>query len=268
MNLYEHNMITPVIISLVALLLFVAIGYNIIQQYKDKLAIERRISIAKQRAIISEVDELLLNPLQIPFSKPLILIMHQRIRNSLVVIINNSPSNVAMRDHLKRTDTQIQQIRESYATPRAETFKCPDLETESRAMLQITKKLSAVIRSEHAKGKISTDAFVAENYRFEIIQLKIHLQNGVKKITEMKQVMQFNSASNMINKFLKVLSTIKDEDSFLALKKNELITLQKDIKMLTLQSAKKTTQEQEQQKNTEKQDDLGVDSIFQDKKKW
>ena len=260
-------MAIPVIILLVALLLFVLIGYNIIQQYKEKLAIEKRIAIAKQRAIVSEVDELLLNATHIPFSKALLLIMQQRIRNALIVMINSSPNNNAMREHLKSTDAQIKQIRESYVSPTADAFKLPGSDSESLAMLQITKKLRAVIRSEHTKGKISTDVFVAENHRIEIIQLKIHLQNGLKRIVEAKISNQFNTAFKMIEKFLKVLSTVTDQDAFLDLKKKELIQLREEIKNITSQHAQKVIKEQKQ-KHTEKTDDLGVDSIFQDKKKW
>jgi len=54
------NMLIPIIVTLVSLLLFILIGYNIIAQYKEKIESEKRILLAKQGAIITEVDDLLL----------------------------------------------------------------------------------------------------------------------------------------------------------------------------------------------------------------
>ena len=64
-------MLFPIILSLVGLLLIVTIGYNVVQQYKQKIEAEHRMAISKQRAVISEVDELLLNATRMPFSKSL-----------------------------------------------------------------------------------------------------------------------------------------------------------------------------------------------------
>ncbi len=86
-------MLFPLILSLIGLLLFVLIGYNIIQQYKQKIEAERRIAISKQRAVISEVDELLLNATRMPFSKSLLLILQNRIRNALMQMIKSSPTS-------------------------------------------------------------------------------------------------------------------------------------------------------------------------------
>ena len=260
-------MTAPLIIGLVALLLFVSIGYNIIQQYKEKLATERRITIAKQRAIVIEVDELLLNATHIPFSKVLLLIMQQRIRNALVVMINNSPNSTAMREHLKSTDMQIKQIRETYKSQSAEAFKAPNSDSETLAMLQTTKKLRSVIRSEHTKGKISTDTFVSENHSIEIMQLKIHLQSGFKKVNQAITAKQFNIASKIISKFLDALASVTEQDAYLQSKQNELLQIQNKIKLTTTQNAKNAVDKQIKDSN-DKKDDLGVDSIFQDKKKW
>ncbi len=258
-------MLFPLILTLVGLLLFVLIGYNIIQQYKQKIEAEKRIAISKQRAVITEVDELLLNATRMPFSKSLLLILQHRIRNALMIMIQSSPNSPAIRDHLKNTDAQIQQVRTNYTPPDESIFRAPENDKEALQLLQVTKKIRAVLRSEHAKGKINTEIFVAEDHRLEIMQLKINLENGIKRIFEAKLAKQFGSANQMINKLLKILTSITDKDSYLEKKQAQLATIKAEIKTYLVKTSDKELKAL-QEKEKEKKDDLDV--LFQDKKKW
>ena len=258
-------MLLPLIISLIGLLLFVLIGYNIIQQYKQKIEAERRIAIAKQRAVIVEVEELLLNATRMPFSKSLLLILQHRIRNALLTMLQSSPDSSPIRDHFTNTEAQIQQIKANYTPPDESVFRTPESDREALALLQVTKKIRAVLRSEHAKGKINTEVFVAEDHRLEIMQLKINLENSMKRIMDAKLNKQFGSANQMINKLLKVLSSITDKDSYLDQKQRQLIESQAEIKSHLV----KTNDEElriMKEKEQEKKNDL--DELFADKKKW
>ena len=258
-------MLLPLLFSLVGLLLFVLIGYNIIQQYKQKIEAEKRISIAKQRAVIVEVDELLLSATRMPFSKSLLLVLQNRIRNALKIMISTSPATPAIKEHLSNTDAQIQQIKTNYTPPDESVFRTPESDKEALALLQVTKKIRAVLRSEHAKGKINTEIFVAEDHRLEIMQLKINLENSIKRVVEAKSNEQFGSANQMINKLLKVLSSITDKDSYLERKQQLLVEYKAEIK-----SQMDNTNDQElramKEKEQEKKQDLDV--LFADKKKW
>ncbi|GLS91505.1 DNA repair ATPase [Psychromonas marina] len=258
-------MLFPIILSLVALLLFVLIGYSIIHQYKQKLESERRIAVSKQRAVVSEVDELLLNATRMPFSKSLLLILQNRIRNALILMIKSNPANTAMREHLKNTDSQIQQIRTHYTPPDESIFRTPENDKEALALLQVTKKIRAVLRSEHAKGKISTEIFVAEDHRIEIMQLKINIENGVKRIIDAKMSKQFGSANQMINKLVNILTTIPDKDSYLDKKQEQLLSIKNEIKSYLVKHSDEELAAIKA-KEAEKKSDLDV--IFQDKKKW
>ncbi|WP_022940739.1 hypothetical protein [Psychromonas hadalis] len=258
-------MLFPIILSLIGLLLFVLIGYNIIQQYKQKIEAEKRIAISKQRAVITEVDELLLNATRMPFSKSLLLILQNRIRNALVLMLKSASTNAAIRDHLKNTDAQIQQVRNNYTPPDESIFRAPENDKEALALLQVTKKIRAVLRSEHAKGKINTEVFVAEDHRLEIMQLKINLENGIKRILDAKLAKQFGSANQMINKLLKILSGIPDKDSYLEKKQAQLIDIKNEIKSYLIKHSDKELAAIKA-KEAQKQNDLDV--IFQDKKKW
>ncbi len=258
-------MLFPIIIALITLLLFVVIGYNIVQQYRQKLEADERLAVSKQRAVISEVDELLLNATRMPFSKSLLLILQNRIRNALLIMLKTSSKNATIRDHLKNTEMQIQQVREHYTPPNESIFRAPGNDREALVLLQVTRKIRAVIRSEHAKGKINTQAFVAEDRSLEIMQLKINIENGVKRILSAKQSKQYGSANQMINKLLKVLQSIPDKDAYLEQQQSQLVTLQEEIKSDLSETNDKELAAMKA-KDKEKQADLDV--IFQDKKKW
>jgi hypothetical protein len=258
-------MLFPIILSLVALLFFVMIGYNIVQQYKQKIATENRIAISKQRAVITEVDELLLNATRMPFSKSLLLILQNRIRNALLLMLKKAINNEAIREHLRNTDTQIQQVKANYTPPDESIFRTPENDKEALALLQVTKKIRAVLRSEHAKGKISTEIFVSEDHRLEIMQLKINLENGIKRITDAKTAKQFGSANQMINKLVTILNSIPDKDSYLDKKQEQLIMIKGEIKSYLVKHSDQELAAMKA-KDEEKKNDLDV--LFQDKKKW
>lgn len=258
-------MLFPLIFSLIALLLFVLIGYNTIQQYKQKIDAEKRIAVSKQRAVITEVEELLLNATRMPFSKSLLLILQQRIRNALLLILKSTPDCSQVREHLKNTDAQIQQVRNNYTPPDESVFRTPENDKEALALLQVTKKIRAVLRSEHAKGKINTEIFVAENHRLEIMQLKINLENSLKRIMSAKLSKQFGSANQMLNKLISILNGIPDKDSYLEKKQVQLAAIKDEIKSYLV---KHSDQELQAIKAREEEKKNDLDVIFQDKKKW
>jgi len=258
-------MLFPIIASLIALLLLVVIGYNIVQQYKQKMAAETRLAISKQRAVITEVDELLLNATRMPFSKSLLLVLQNRIRNALIVILKTASTNAAAREHLKNTDAQIQQIQTSYTPPDESSFRAPENDKEAIALLQVAKKLRAVLRSEHAKGKINTPVFIAEDRRLEIMQLKINIENGLKRILDAKLSNQIGSANQMIDKLLSILNKVPDKDSYLEKKQAQLQAIKEEIKSQLSDNNDKDLAAIKA-KEEEKQNDLDV--LFQEKKKW
>ena len=133
-----------------------------------------------------------------PFSKSLLLILQNRIRNALTIMIKsvgNSNTNTNMRDHLKNTDIQIEQVKNNYTPPDESVFRTPKNDKEALGLLQVTKKIRAVLRSEHTKGKITMDTFVAEDKRIEMMQLKINLENSLKRILD-APAMHFKRTSN------------------------------------------------------------------------
>ncbi len=260
----------PLIISLVALLLIVMIGYNIIQQYKQKVETERRISVAKQHAVISEVDELLLFATKIPFTKILLLILKNRIRNALFIMMNMSPRTASYKEHFADTEAQIKQIKENYIEPSSNSFQIPSDDKEAVTLVKVTKKIRAVLRSEHAKGKINTNIFVSENRNLEIMQLKINLDTSIKRIVQAKSMKEYGSAKQMIDKLLKILESIPDKDNDLLQKQQLLVNHDNEVNLhlnnMDSSSNEDNHEKKRLMKENSKQKD--IEMLFGDKQKW
>ena len=257
----------PLIISLVALLLIVMIGYNIIQQYKQKVETERRISVAKQHAVISEVDELLLFATKIPFTKILLLILKNRIRNALFIMMNMSPNNASYKEHFADTEAQIKQINENYIEPTSNSFQIPNDDKEAVNLIKVTKKIRAVLRSEHAKGKINTNIFVAENRNLEIMQLKINLDTSIKRIIQAKSMKEYGVAKQMIDKLLKILESIPDKDNELLQKQQLLVNHNTEV-LSNLSDVSTSLNEESRRSTKENSKQKDIEMLFGDKQKW
>ena len=257
----------PLIISLVALLLIVMIGYNIIQQYKQKVETERRISVAKQHAVISEVDELLLYATKIPFTKILLLILKNRIRNALFIMMNMSPSTASYKEHFADTEAQIKQINENYIEPTSNSFQIPNDDKEAVNLIKVTKKIRAVLRSEHAKGKINTNIFVAENRNLEIMQLKINLDTSIKRIIQAKSMKEYGAAKQMIDKLLKILESIPDKDNELLQKQQLLVNHNSEV-LSNLSDVSTSLNEESRRSTKENSKQKDIEMLFGDKQKW
>ena len=97
------------------------------------------------------------------------------------------------------------------------------------------------------------------------MQLKINLENGIKRIMDAKNAKQFGSANQMINKLVKILSSIPDKDSYLEKKQTQLIGIKTEIKTYLVKHSDKELAAMKARDEQKKND---LDVLFQDKKKW
>lgn len=76
-------MVLTLVLLAIGALLFLTIAYNIFQQHKQKQEIDRRAIVARQKIIIEEAEDILLNVNRMPYSKTLILLLQTRILDAL-----------------------------------------------------------------------------------------------------------------------------------------------------------------------------------------
>lgn len=136
----------------------------------------------------------------------------------------------------------------------------PNTDKQAIGMLQLVKRLKTVIKSEHSKGRMGTQAFVNENARLESIQLRINIENVVKRANEARIKGQIGTAKQLLKKGIDVLSAKNDNYANQAREKLQLMLDEIDNKQ-------SMNYEQERQQQLDKdQDDLDV--LFQPKRKW
>ena len=254
-------MVLTLVLLSIGALLFLVIAYNIMQQYKQKQETDRRILMTKQKLIIDESDELLLNASRLPYTKSLVLLLQNRILDALRAISQANPALNSVRQRIQDVTAQINYVQEHYQANEESAFRAPDSDRQALQMLQLVKKIRAVMRVEQNKGKIDPQAFVAEDRRLELLLLKINIANLIQRALDARVQRQFGSAKQMLTKGITTLAAIHDKDAWLVTREEEMRMALREM----AEQLEKANQKELDQLN-EKKDDLDV--LFQPKRKW
>lgn len=241
-------------------MLFLTIAYNIFQQHKQKQEIDRRAIVARQKIIIEEAEDILLNVNRMPYSKTLILLLQTRILDALRTLQQATPNVGAIAQRIQDVENQLKYVRENYKGDE-NSFRLPDSDRQAIQMLQTAKKLRAIVRLEHNKGKIDPQSFAAEDRRLELMMLKVNIANLLQKAMEARLQNQIGTAKQLLTKGINALSVIRDKDAYLIASEEEMRATLRDIN----EQQEKVSQ-REREELQEKQDDLDV--LFQPKRKW
>ena len=252
-------MVLTLILLSIGALLFLVITYNIVQQYKQKQETDRRILMSRQKLIIDDSDGLLLNASRLPYTKNLVL--QNRILDALRAIAQINPSLNSVRQRIQDVTAQINYVQEHYQANEESAFRSPDSDRQALQMLQLVKKIRAVVRIEHNKGKIDPQAFVAEDRRLELLLLKINIANLLQRAVEARVQRQYGSAKQMLSKGIATLAPIHDKDAWLIAREEEMRISLREMTEQLEQANQKSIDEL-----NEKKDDLDV--LFQPKRKW
>ncbi|GAL29195.1 DNA repair protein [Vibrio maritimus] len=248
------------IIALVALLLVLILGYNIMLQYKLKAEATRRQESARYVALIDATEELISGASYLPYSKELMLCLHNRILDSVVNMHELDPKNKHLAQRVEAAKTQIQQLQENYEGNEATSFKVPTSDKQAIIMLKLVKRLRDTVRTEHNKGRMDTQSYMVENARLETIQIRINIENVVKRAHDSMAKGQPGTAAQLLKKGIDALSSKNDNYSIQA---KEKLTEMLD-KLQNSRQAK--AEEKQQQANSERDDD--INALFGEKKKW
>lgn len=244
------------IIALVAVLLVLVLGYNIMLQYKVKVEATKKQESARYVAIIDATEDLIGNAHHIPYSKELLLCLNNRILDCLESMKELDPKNKQTVQRVAQMKEQIKQISGQYEVKESSAFKVPNSDKQAIIMLKLVKRLRDTVRSEHNKGRLDTQTYVAESARLETIQLRINIENVIKRSNDAITRGQPGTAIQLLKKGLDVLSTKSDNYSIQAREK-----LQKIYDDLEKRRQTRSAEELQQRDN-----DMEV--LFGEKKKW
>ncbi len=254
-------MILTLVLLSIGALLFLVIAYNVVQQYKQKAESEKRHAIAKHKTMADETEEVLLNVNLVPFSKNMVLLLQHRILDSYRAIAQVMPNN-QIKQRIADVQIQIKNVQENYSPHDEGHFKTPESDRQAIQMLQLVKKLRALLRVEHNKGKIDPQGFAQEERRLELMQLKINISNLIKRAMDAQIQGQFGTCRQLYTKGLAAISNVGDKDPYLVAREEDM---RQGLKALDEQQQQNSAQDLQNIKDKETDE---LDVLFQPKKKW
>ncbi|WP_064791698.1 hypothetical protein [Shewanella woodyi] len=257
-------MIFTLVLVLIGALLFLVIGVNVVQQQKEKAEAERRAELARQRAIIDETEEILSLTGMFPCSSQIVLVLYKRVQDALKhaksIAGNQAP------DYERRLNDISSQITTMSSNPKnsppIEGFRLPDNDKQILDLVKVLKKLKAILRAEHNKGKVDTTTFSEEEARIDSLQLRINVDSMLSRARAACATKQYGSAKQMVTKALSTLHAIKAQtpnDPFIGRKVDEAKAMLDEVMGAQKEAAPVV------QNNKEEED---IDVLFQPKKKW
>lgn len=258
-------MIFTLVLVLIGALLFLFIGVNVVQQQKERIEAERRSELARQRAIIDESEEVLSLTGMFPCSSQMILVVYKRVQDALTLAKSMAGKQSA--DYERRLNDISAQVTSISSAPKnapaIEGFRLPDNDKQILTLVQVLKKLKAILRAEHNKGKVNMAVFTEEEGRIDSLQLRINVDSMLARARNACATKQYGSAKQMVTKALSTLQAIKAQtpnDPFIGRKVDEAKALLDEVMISQKEAAPAARQDLKEEED--------IDVLFQPKKKW
>jgi len=256
-------MITIIVGLIIALIVFVVV-VNVMQQHKEKLEAEKRIQVAKQKAIIDETEEIILNLTHLPPNPGVVEVLNRRSLNAAKTMQQLMPEVKNIKKRVQELDSRLKASVELALNQVAsdEAFMLPDNEQQLIAILQCIKKLRAILKSEQSKGVLDAPTFMKQDQRLDAMQLKINIESLLKRGNQAHSKDMLGSARQYFEKALQSLASHPVKSEYIQTKQAEIAERLEEIT-----DALKNTNAQDAAKKAKDQED-DLDMLFQPKKKW
>jgi len=255
-------MVAIIVGLILALIIFVVI-ISAIQQHKEKKEAEKRIKIAKQKAIIDESEELILNLSHLPSSPNLVKILNRRSLNAVKAMQDIMPEGKGIQDRIEELRFRLETADNLSSSQASEdSFRLPDNDKQILTILQCIKKLRMTLKSEQSKGTLDAQTFTAEDQRLDAMQLKINVESLLKRGNQAQSKDMLGSARQYFEKAQNTLTHHPLKTEYVAKKQEEIV---EQLKIIA--DALKNTNAQDAAKKAKNEEDE-LDMLFQPKKKW
>lgn len=253
-----------IIVGLIIALIIIVVVVTSIQQHKEKLEAEKRVKVAKQKAIIDESEALIFNLANLPNNPNIVKILNRRSLNAAKTMQELMPEVKGIKKRVQELKYRLK-ASEDLADNQAgvdESFILPDNEQQLVSILQCIKKLRVLLKSEQSKGALDAQTFTAEDKKLASMQLKINIESLVKRGTQAFNKEMLGSARQYFEKALQSLANSTVKNDYVAAKHAEISQQLEDIS-----DALKNTNAKDAAKKA-KSEENELDLLFQPKKKW
>jgi len=253
-----------IIIGLVIALIVVVVVVNAIQQHKEKQEKEKRAKAAKQKAIIDETEELILNLAHLPSNPKVVEILNRRSLNACKAMSQIMPEIKGLKNRIQEMESRLSASEDLASNnPGAEEkFVLPDNEQQLVVILQTIKKLRATLKAEQVRGTLDAQAFMHEDQKFDVMQLTINVESLFKRGMQAYSKEMLGSARQYFEKALQTLTEHPIQTEYVT---NRRVEIENQLNEIT--SALKSTNAEDAAKKAKAEED-DLDLLFQPKKKW
>lgn len=253
-----------IIIGLIITLIILVVVVTGFQQHKEKQAAEKRVKVAKQKAIIDESEELLVNLNHIPANPKIAQILNMRSLNAAKEMQNLMPEINGLKKKINDLKSRLEAAKDiAEANDNNETnFVLPDNDKQILATLQCIKKLRAILKSEQSKGSLDPTTFTQEDQRLDEMQLTINIESLVKRGSQAQSKEMYGSARQYFEKALQTMSNHPKNTEYTVAKKAQITAVLEEItEALKITNASDAAKKAKSEENE-------LDVLFQPKKKW
>ena len=253
-----------IIIALIVVLIIIVVAVSSIQQHKAKQEKDKRNKAAKQKAIMDESDELMIQLANLPPNPNLVNILNRRSLNAAKLMSSIIPDSKPFKRKVNEIEARLKASEElsSSKSGQEATFVLPDNEQQLVSILQCIKKLRAALKSEQVKGALDAQTFTHEDQKLDGMQLKIGVESILKRGKIAYEKDMLGSARQYFEKALQTLSTHPIQTEYVTNKKAEV-----EIQLGEITDALKSTNAKDAAKKAKDQEN-DLDMLFAPKKKW
>jgi hypothetical protein len=253
-----------IIIALIIALIIIVVAVSAFQQHKEKQDKEKRTKAAKQKAIIDESEDLILNLANLPSNPNVVNILNRRSLTAAKMMRSILPESKQIKSKVNEIEARLKASEELSASqpPQEEQFILPDNEQQLVAILQCIKKLRLTLKSEQVKGALDAQTFTHEDKKLDTMQLQIGVESLLKRGNIAYEKDMLGSARQYYEKTLQTLSSHPLQSDYTTNKKAEV-----EIQLEEITNALKSTNAKDAAKKAKDQED-DIDMLFQPKKKW
>jgi regulator of extracellular matrix RemA (YlzA/DUF370 family) len=253
-----------IIIALIIALIIIVVAVSSIQQHKVKQEKDKRTKAAKQKAIMDESDELIIQLANLPPNPNIVNILNRRSLNAARLMVSIVPESKPFKRKVDEFEARLKASEElsSSNSGQETTFVLPDNEQQLVSILQCIKKLRITLKSEQTKGALDAQTFTHEDQKLDGMQLKIGVESILKrgKIAYDKEML--GSARQYFEKALQTLSAHPLQSEYVTNKKAEV-----EVQLEEITDALKSTNAKDAAKKAKDQEN-DLDMLFAPKKKW
>lgn len=251
-------MLYTIIIALIILLTILAIMVGAVQQHRQRQNIARRQKIAKYRATLDQVEDLINLAKYFPIGRSMLAVLHSRARELLVAMNEVSPSD-SYRERIEEYDQRLQQVDPHDTTLLTENFELPQSDKQIIAMINALKRLRGALRSEHARGKVDSQVYSTEESRLQRLQLKISVETLLKRGQNAYNGYMLGSARQYYEKALNLLDEQTYSDDYIDQRRD---SVSHALEQITSELRDANSRDAASQEKDE------LEELFQPKKKW